>query len=181
MICFIISFAQEMSVPAKLQYQIFLKILTFDRNLRERVSDEIVIGIIYQSNFRKSWKVREEIVEAINESPEKKLGDIPIRYVTINLSGENDLKEIISRNKVDILYITPIRAFDLRTITVMSRAKKILTLTGVTDYVELGIAVGLGLKRQKPQIIINLTAAKAEGSNFSSKLLNLAKIVGSEN
>lgn len=180
MIYFIISFAQEMSVPAKLQYQIFLKILTFDRNLRDRVGDEIVIGIIYQSNFRKSWKVREEIVEAINESPEKKLEDIPIRYVTINLSGENDLKEIISRNKVDIFYITPIRAFDLRTITVMSRAKKILTLTGVTDYVELGIAVGLGLKRQKPQIIINLTAAKAEGSDFSSKLLNLAKIVGSK-
>jgi iron complex outermembrane receptor protein len=59
----------------------------------------------------------------------------------------------------------------------VSRAKKIMTLTGVPDYVELGLSVAIGIKGRKPQITINLPAAKAEGINFSSQLLKLAKVI----
>ena len=62
-------------------------------------------------------------------------------------------------------------------ITNLSRDKKILTLTGVPDYVDSGLTVGIGTKGRKPRIIINLLAAKAEGADFSSGLLNLAKVV----
>ena len=68
-------------------------------------------------------------------------------------------------------------AFETEKITGVSRAKKVITLTSVPDYVESGLAVGIGVKGGKPRIIINLPAAKAEGANFSSQLLRLAKVI----
>ena len=46
------------------------------------------------------------------------------------------------------------------------------------EYVEEGIAVGIGLRNMRPLILINLEAARAEGAAFSSQLLSLARIVG---
>ncbi|MCK4591646.1 MAG: YfiR family protein, partial [Candidatus Latescibacteria bacterium] len=83
----------------------------------------------------------------------------------------------VSRNNIDILYVAPLRALGVKTITGVSRAKRILTLTGVPDYVESGLAVGIGIKGEKPRVIINSPAAKAEGADFSSQLLKLAKVI----
>jgi hypothetical protein len=47
----------------------------------------------------------------------------------------------------------------------------------VPDYVGAGCAVGIGTEGEKPLIIINLPAAKAEGADFSSQLLQLAKVI----
>jgi hypothetical protein len=168
---------QEMPVPVKLQYQLFLKVLTFDRNLKKRVGDEIVIGIAFQSKFRTSLIVMESMVKIIDKSQINEVEDIPIRYVTIDLSNEDNLEEVITKKKVNILYVTPLRAFDINIIKAISQAKKITTLTGIPEYVEAGLGVGIGTKGQRPQIIINLSSSKAEGSDFSSKLLNLARII----
>jgi len=170
------SYAQKMAIPIEVQYPLFLKILTFDRNLEERVGDEIVIGIAYQMMFKGSLKAKEELEKTIKKSPIKEIQDIPIRQVSINMD-KNNLESIISKNEVDILYIAPMRALDMGKITKLSRTKKILTLTGVPDYVESGITVGLSTKGGKPLIMVNLASAKAEGSDFSSQLLKLAKVI----
>ena len=169
--------AQEIEVPVKLQIPLFLKILTFDRNLKARVGDEIVIGIVYQKKFRTSLNVKDEFANTMEELAVKSLKDIPIRSVSIDIDDQPDLARAISRDPIDILYITPLRAMEIRTIAAISRAKQVITLTGVPDYVESGIAVGLGIKDNKPQIIINLQAAKAEGADFNSQLLSLSKVI----
>jgi hypothetical protein len=112
----------------------------------------------------------------VKESSIKKIEDIPFRLVSIDID-DTDLASATSRENVDILYITPLRAAEIETITAVSRAEKIMTITGVPDYVELGLAVGIGEEGNKPLIIINLPTAKAEGADFSSKLLKLAKII----
>ena len=169
--------AQEMPVSTELQYKLLLKILTFDRNLETRIGDEIVIGILYQSKFRLSEITKSSWVRSIEESEIKILEDIPIRFVNIDLNEENNIAEVISRENVDILYITPLRAFNLKSITELSQSNKIITFTGVPEYTEDGIGISIGTKGNKPQIIINLDASKLEGCDFSSKLLNLARIV----
>jgi len=168
--------AQEIAVPVNLQFPLFSKILTFDRNLKPRVGKEIVIGIVYQRKFRRSLNVKNELVETMSKSPVKKVENIPIRQVSIDIDRV-DLANAVVKNNIDVLYITPLRAIGMETITSVSRAKQVLTLTGVPDYVESGLAVSIGIKGKKPQIIINLAAAKAEGVNFSSQLLKLAKVI----
>lgn len=171
-----ISQAQDMAVPVEIQYPLFLKILTFDRNLKTRVGKEIIIGIVYQGKFRSSLKTKDELVDVIKKSSIKNVHDIPIKQVSINID-ENDLESTASKLEIDVLYITPIRAVDIESITKLSRNKKIVTLTGVTDYVKAGISVVIDVKDNQPQIVINLPGAKDEGVDFSSQLLRLSKVI----
>jgi hypothetical protein len=168
--------AQEMAAPIPLQLALFFKILPFDRNLKSRVGDEIVMGIVYQKKSRTSLNSKEEMVKVMNNFSVKEVEDIPIRQVLIDID-DVDLASAISNNKIDVLYITPLSAVGIKEITEISRANKITTLTGVPVYVESGLAVGIGTKDEKPQIIINLPAAKAEGADFSSQLLKLVKVI----
>jgi len=170
------SLAQEMAVPVNVQVPLFLKILTFDWNLKARVGNEIVVGIVYQSKFRASLNVKDKMMNQATEYAIKKIENIPIRYISVDLDEVN-LVDAISSNKIDIIYVAPVRALGMGIITDLSRTQKILTLTGVPDYVESGISVGIGIRGEKPLIIINLPAAKAEGVDFSSQLLKLAKVI----
>ncbi len=184
-VAFIISFlvcgeslqAQEIAVPVSIQYPLFLKILSFDRNLKPRMGEAVVIGIVYQAKFKTSNHVKNDLVSVMNEYPVKSIDNLPISFCLLDMSGDLDLEAVIAKNKIDILYVAPVRALSLKSLTEASRAKSVTTITGVPEYVDSGVAIGIGMKGGNPQILINLAAAKAEGIDFSSKLLKLAKII----
>ena len=62
-------------------------------------------------------------------------------------------------------------------ITRVSQARQVTTTTGIPDFVRQGVAVGIGQRRGKPQIYINLEASKSEGSEFDASLLRIATVV----
>ena len=157
------------------QWPLFSKILTFDYNLPARAEDELVIGLVYQQKFRESLIVKNKALKVASSLEE--MGKYDFRCVEIDISDSTDLEKIISREGIDILYVAPLRAVQMKTIFSASRATQTMTLTGVPDYVESGLAVGIDMKGGKLQISINLPASKAEGCHFSSRLLKLAKII----
>lgn len=168
--------AQEMVVPMEQQFPLLLKILIFDRNLKTKVGDEIVIGILYQERFRRSLNVKDDFIDSMDNSINKSVNNIPFKTVSIDIES-NDLETVVMSEKIDLFYITPLRAFTMDKITDLSRSKRIMTLTGVPEYVEAGVSVGIGFKGGRPNILINLETAKAEGVDFSSRLLRLAQII----
>ncbi|UCH96245.1 MAG: DUF4154 domain-containing protein [Candidatus Aminicenantes bacterium] len=169
--------AEEMEAPIDIQIPLFLKILPYDRNLEKRVGDEIVIGILYQEKFRTSLNVKNQIEDYLKNSGNKKIEDIPFRCVSINLRSLSEVKTTLAREEVDIVYITPLRAIAVETLVSVCRSMGITSLTGVPAYCELGIAISIGSKGESPLIIINLTGARSEGADFSSRLLKLAKVI----
>lgn len=169
--------AQEMALPSSLQYQLFLKILKYDRHLTANMGPELIIGIFYQSGFRNSLQAMEAFQAAVEATTQKEFQNVTVKAVPIDLDNEPDLEKTLASNKVSLIYVAPLRAYDLKAITSLSRAKKLVTLTGVPDYADKGVAVGVGLKGENPEIIINLPAAREEGSDFSSSLLKLARVI----
>ncbi|MDE3059363.1 MAG: YfiR family protein [Bacteroidota bacterium] len=169
--------AQDMPVPVEVQYPLFLKIFTFDRNFHSRADEGIAIGILYQSEYRKSLNVRNAFIDIINNFPLRDVDGAPIRYVSIDITRESDLRAAVKREGIDLFYIAPLRAVDISTITGISREQHVLTLTGVPEYVIDGVSVSIDVKGDKPLIVINLPAAKAEGVDFDAQLLKLAKVI----
>ncbi len=169
--------AQEIAVPVNVQYPLFLRILTFDRKLKARVGSQIVIGILYQARFKASSTVKDELLKVIDDSGTKSVDDIPITVCLLDFRDDLDLEANMAKYGIDILYLAPLRAASVANIVRLSRAKKVTTLTGVPHYVDSGVAVGIGIKGQNPQIMVNLPAAKAEGMDLSSRLLKLAKVL----
>jgi hypothetical protein len=168
--------AQEIAVPMNVQVPLFLKILTYDRNLTIGDGKELVIGIVFQSRFRLSLNAKDEFSKMVAEASLKSK-NVPVRCVPIDLESDIDLSDRISAGKINILYIAPLRSIALDEITSISRELHVITLTGVPEYVESGFSVGIGMKGEKPEILINRKAAISEGADFSSQLLKLAKII----
>ncbi len=172
--------ADEPMVPVEHQVPIFLKILTFDRNLQARVGDEIVFLVVFQKQFRQSLLVKQAWERRTSDLPVKTVEGISFRSVYFDLTGNIDLATVIAEQKPDIIYVAPLRAYDASSIFQLSRRNKILTMSGVQEHIQGGAAVGLELRASAPRIMINLDAARAEGADFSSQLLKLAQMVKAE-
>jgi hypothetical protein len=168
--------SQEMPVPAPMQASLFAKILTFDRNLKARAGKELKIGVLYQKKVRPSLQVKEEFLRAMC-APDQRIEGLPVRCVAIEWTGATDLEAAVAREGVRVLYVAPLRAAAIEEIVAVSRARKITTLTGVPEYVEKGIALGLALRAERPLILVHLAAARAEGADLNSQLLKLARVL----
>ena len=164
--------AQEVLVPSNIQLALVDKILSFDRAVSRSGDQVIVIGIVYQKEYRKSVTEKDDLLKASEAGGRGRIQMIPIE---VNGSGDNLQSSV--PDEVTVLYVMPLRWFNLDIITSLSRSRGILTVTGVSEYVQAGVALGFSVKQDRPQILINLRAARAEGADFSSKLLNIAKVI----
>jgi len=169
-------FAQTVDVPVEVQLPLFSKILTYNRAMQSRAGDRIVLGILYQHTFKGSAAVKDEIVKVIAETRDATLGGIPVTVELIDLAGAAEVGSALDARKVTVAYIAPLRAYDLETLLDATRQRKILTLTGVSNYVERGVSIGIGMRDQRPQILVNLPSAKAEGADFNSHFLKLVRV-----
>jgi hypothetical protein len=167
----------QKSLPEELQVPLFLKILTYDRSLGGKVQDTIHIGVLYFPDNEQSQKNKDAIIENLKLNRDKTINGVPFSFMEIEFSTEKSLDEVTSEKRVNILYITSDGSDIPKGVSQITQAKRILTITGRVDYVSHGISVGLGVKEEKPQIVINLPSVRAEGSNFSANLLRLCKVV----
>lgn len=168
---------QEMSVPMSIQVPLLMKVISADRKLAERSGSELVIGVFYQPRYRVSVATMESFVEAAGSPPTSPIAGQSARVIPVPIEGEPDWESLVVSNNLDVCYVTPLRAIGIADLLPVVRAHKTITCTGVPEYVDAGLSVGFDTRGGKPQIIINVNAAKHEGIDFSSQLLNLARIV----
>ena len=164
-------------MPAPMQASLFAKILTFDRNLKARAGKELKIGVLYQSKVRSSLEAQEEFLRAMCGDPGRRIEALAVSCVAIEWTGAPNLEAGTAREGIRVLYVAPLRAVAIEEIVAISRARRITTLTGVPEFVEKGIALGLALRAERPLILVHLAAARAEGADLNSQLLKLARVL----
>ena len=162
-------FADDVLVPVDVQIALFSKIWKLDRTFKPGTS--VKLGVIYQQKYRPSANVASQLVAAIQAAK------LPIHCTLIDLDVQVTLRQRIPSTGFDVFYVAPLRAIDVKTIADISRTNGIRTITGVPSYIADGLGVGIGLLNQRPLIIVNLRAARAEGSDFSSELLKLSHVI----
>ena len=167
-----------MDAPAEVQIPLLYKILSFDRNLGTRApGNDIVIAVVFQTGYRGSVVAKDQIMDALKHMGDSTISGHPVAWVTVELDDVESLKLSLIHHRVDVIYVTPLRGVELDPIKMTARAAGITTFTGVPRYVERGLALGVGIARERPQIIVNLGAARAEGSDFTSQLLRVCKVI----
>jgi hypothetical protein len=160
----------SMPVPAEVQAALFKNIWKLDRNFD--CTKGVKLAIVYQEKYNESVSAKDEFLASIS-----RLG--PHTTVVLVEAGTQELLSSgLHGNGLDMVYVTPLRALDISEIGRISRYERFRTITGVPEYVEAGLAVGIGIRKDRPLIIINLEQSRAEGAAFSSQLLSLARIVG---
>ena len=171
------AFAQEMPLPVENQVPLFIKILNYDRQFKARISNSVVIGILFQNKYRTSTIAKDEFIKYLMLNSEYNIDGKSFTYVPIEYNNLTNLENLLSDKKLNVLYVTPMRSIDLSKISQVCRQKKIISISGVPDYIREGLSVGLDLEGDNPKILINIIAAKNEGADFKSQLLKLSEII----
>jgi hypothetical protein len=166
-----------MELPVDQQFPILMKILSYDRSIKEKAGKSIYITIIYQSEYRGSLLARNEFLRAAGEGNPGQLGGIPLLIKDYILTDIDSLQEHLERERADYLYITPLRAVSIGSIVELANTIRIPTLTGVPEYCKMGVAISIDILGGKPKILVNLEFAKRQGLDLSSQLLRLVKLV----
>jgi hypothetical protein len=170
--------AQSMTLDAERQVLLLMKILTYDRQFEKKSGDAVVVGIIYMGSIPESHTALESVAQSFLKSKGKVVKKLPLKYEVIEFTTVAEVEKAIKAKKVNVLYITPGLEKQLPDLIKLAQTNQLTSTTGVTAYVDKGIAVGVGFERNKPQIVINLPASKSEGSEFDASLLQIAEIKG---
>lgn len=169
--------ADELEVPIETQAAILVKILSFDRNLADHPGEPIRIGVLYQPRVRTSRAVFEAFRDALEKGDHPSVAGREIKVVPIAVENEADVRGQLSVAPIQVLYVTPLRAVPISAIVELTRRRSIVSFSGVRSYLNEGISVGLQSRGQKPEIVINIAANRAEGADFGAQLLKMARIV----
>jgi len=171
-----LSYAQHIKVPMDVQMKIIPKILSLDKNFKERKKGNYNLGIVYSSKQRNSMQIKDYFINSLEEKNMIVKKSV-VNPVLINLAKITNIKKYLQDNKIDVIYITPLRGIDINIVTKICKEDKILSLTGVLDFMKNDISVSFDVKEKKLQIVINNETAKQEGTKFSSRLLRIAKLI----
>lgn len=162
-------------VPAARQALILVRVLAYDQDLTERAGTSLTIAILYLPGDEDSEALMEGMSAAFGATTKLEVQGLPLSVSTIAYEDADTLRAHIDAQGIDALYIAGTLTRQLETITAVSREKKVATMTPYKENAKAGVAIAVYLKGDKPGIVINLAASKAEGLNLSSDLLSLAE------
>jgi hypothetical protein len=150
--------AEEMPVPAGLQVALLKKIFEYDRTLSS--TDGVVLALVHQEP--ESPLTRELLKEF-------QAGGIRAQAIP-----EGELGASVA--SAHVLYVMP--GVDTGPVQAWCERNKVLSVSGLPELVSAGkVAVGIGLKDQKPEILVHIRRVKSEGHDLAAALLNLATVI----
>jgi hypothetical protein len=154
-------------VPVAVQLPLFVNVWRMDRNFTPH--DPVALAILYEETNVASTSTKNAVLAWAHDKRGMRIDAIPMdnpaAYATLQTLD------------VDVFYLAPMRAADIERVVAIARRRRIRTMTGVREYVMLGASVAIGVRDDRPRIIINLEAARAEGAAYPAQLLQLAEII----
>jgi hypothetical protein len=147
-------FGQNLQVPISIQAALLQKVVKFDNTIGNRA--DVRILIIY-NNVTKNF---------VNEL----VAQLPTTFKVTSILA-TEVEALV--DDFDLAYIMP----GVQSVIPALKPRKILTITGMTKYVESGeVSIGFGLFNDKPKIFVNMTSLKSEDRMLAADILRIAKV-----
>lgn len=172
---------QQYNLNPPRELELLKKILVFERSWKESRTDTLIIGILYQKSYPVSvWTVDDWLNLEPLPAEDDYLGKVRLILKPLDLDSGESTEALIHAAGVKFIYLPPLelsgRPRLLPELLRTCEKLKVGTFTAVPGYAEVGAAVAFIFEGEKPKIVINLEAARAQGMNFSSQFLKLATV-----
>ncbi len=167
----------SLAVTAEVHVPLFLKALAYDRNLEEKARGDILVGLLYRPGDVESEAVARSVAKLIAGYPTQKISELPVYYRLIPYQDSADLGKIVQDEWVDVIYVSPGSGAFLDDVLRVTSQGKVLSISGVTAYVERGVTMGVEDRDGHAEMVVNLASAEHEGSKFSGQFLSLCHVI----
>ncbi len=165
--------AERLSAP--LEAAIHLRVLGYDRALKQRSGDSAVIALLYDASSDASVQAADALKDAlVSLSKKMKVQDLPIVVKSVAYKDSWPSSEL---SKVAAVYVSPGLESRLADIKSQSSKHGVPTLCGDRDLARQGLAIAAYVKGSSPGITINLASARAAGMDLDSRLLAIAEVL----
>jgi len=124
-----------------------------------------------------SLSIVKETVEEIKANSGKKVKGLGISVEPVIVANMDAIKKAIEEKEINMLYLSPGMTNLLEPIIKFAAQNKIVLLTGESEHVKQGVAVGAVLRDKKPKILVHLKSAGEQGAKFDARLLRLIEVV----
>lgn len=178
-VCLLAAFtaAADATVPVAFQATIVVKALAYDRALRDRAGDDLLVAVLFKESDRADAKLASEVRDAFG-SLQTPVQGLPLKVASRPYRDAAALAEWIAADKIDLLYITPGLSSDLPAIKGVTAKAKVVTVSAARGLVEGGLAMGVVIGPDaRPRVLVNLPVAESAGMKLDSKLLQLAEVI----
>lgn len=163
-------------VNPDLAAQLFLKILSYDRNLISRSGGRLVLAIVYRPDSTESERIR----DAMQAAFEERIGKSTIQGRSLSVMlvpfEARTLTRRLQAVGATMLYVTPGLDDQGGAVGAAAQVLRAPTLTGRRSLLDSGLAIAVVTNENRPGIVINLPVAKSLGMDLDSNLLRLAEV-----
>ncbi len=163
-------------VNPDLAAQLFLKVLSYDRNLRSRSGGKLILAIVYRPDREDSERMRGVMQSAfLDRASKSNVQGMALSVSAVPVDGRTLTKRLQDVGAT-ILYVTPAMEEWAGVVSAAALALKAPTITSRRSLLDAGMAIAVITKDDKPGIVINLPVTKALGMDLDSNLLRLSEV-----
>ena len=164
-------------VPPQRQAAVLGRVLAYDRGMKERAGDSVVVGVLYRAGNAGSEDCSQQMFEGFRAIERFVLHGLPFKTMRIAYDGAGDWRQTLRGSGVDALYVCQGLDDDIDSIASATRQRKITTMGAREDFVTRALSLGVFESDNKPVIVLNYAASKEEGAVFGSDLMGVAKVI----
>lgn len=168
-----ISGAQEL-VAADVSAKTILRALSYDRGLKARATDALVVGILTRQGD--PTQDASAFAEALKALGNVTVQQLPLRIVALSAATGAEAAERIAAAKPQVLYVGAGFEGDSAALVQAAAAKaRVLTTYRAPGYEDV-FALGVLPRDGKLRIVIKLATARECGADLDAQLLKLAQV-----
>lgn len=161
--------AQE-AAPAQLSLLVMLKVVTYDQGFPLRGDGDFVVLV---PNTPAQTAQLQEAMDGVKGMAQNKIQARTLRFVPVAMDA---FGKAISEQKASAVLVLPGTSdAQLSSIATAARDNKLYSLSLDPSFVTTKIAMGVINNGGRPQVVINLAAAKELGLSFPTSVLKIAR------
>jgi hypothetical protein len=166
---------EAQAAPPAFEAAIVARLLAADRALPARVGPSLAIGLVFRPGAPSSANLAAlEAYAGLKAQPIQGLSPATVGRAYRDLG---DLESWVEREGIDLLRVADGFGAEVADIRRLCESRKVACVASDTGYLKQGFALGVALKDNKPRILVNPTAARAQGLDLDPKVLELAEVV----
>ena len=167
--------AEEVTVPANLQAELFAKAAAYDEQFAGRTTGVVRVLVVIRAGDAESERVARRFIATL--AALRTIVNLPHEESVEHYKDAASLAELCRSQRITFAYLGPGLDAEVPAIADAMKGSEILTVAAVPSYVGRGVVLGFDLTSGRLQILVHLTQMRAQKVRLAPALLRLAKVI----
>lgn len=166
--------ARADELPATLQVELIAKLAEYDKNMRPRAGDKLVVLVVAKSGNADSEREAGRVADAFGRL--ERIAGVPRETVRLLYSDGDEMAAACKKHHASIVYVSSALAGDAGAIARALESQSVMTVAPSAQMTKDGIVLGFELVSSRPKLFVNLPQAQKQNVAMAADALKLMTV-----